>query len=99
MKTGDSRRYVRVAYQGGPGSHSERAGLTLLKERFTGWPFASFADAAAALANAAASVPVWTASGWSVWRKAHHALFAAAGLFAVYGLWEWRIILAPMTTT
>ena len=56
MKTGDSRRYVRVAYQGGPGSHSERAGLTLLKERFTGWPFASFADAAAALANAQADL-------------------------------------------
>ena len=52
MKPGDSRRLVRVAYQGGPGSHSERAGLTLLQERFTGWPFASFADAAAALANA-----------------------------------------------
>ncbi|MCA8910641.1 MAG: hypothetical protein KDB82_02965 [Planctomycetes bacterium] len=56
MKTGESRRYVRVAYQGGPGSHSERAGLTLLKERFTGWPFASFADAAAALANAQADL-------------------------------------------
>jgi arogenate/prephenate dehydratase len=54
MKTVDSRRYVRVAYQGGPGSHSERAGLKLLAERFTGWPFASFADAAAALANAQA---------------------------------------------
>jgi prephenate dehydratase len=51
MKSGDSRRTVRVAYQGGPGSHSERAGLKLLQERFTGWPFASFADAAAALAN------------------------------------------------
>jgi prephenate dehydratase len=51
MKSGDSRRTVRVAYQGGPGSHSERAGLKLLAERFTGWPFASFADAAAALAN------------------------------------------------
>ena len=56
MKTGDSRRYVRVAYQGGPGSHSERAGLKLLQERFTGWPFASFADAAAALANAQADL-------------------------------------------
>ncbi|HRX38348.1 MAG TPA: serine hydrolase domain-containing protein [Parvularculaceae bacterium] len=81
------------------------ASLTDLVE--IGWPpsalvaaqVAAYAAAAAALANAAASVPVWTASGWSVWRKAHHALFAAAGLFAVYGLWEWRIILAPMTTT
>lgn len=56
MKTGESRRVVRVAYQGGPGSHSERAGLKLLQERFTGWPFASFADAAAALANAQADL-------------------------------------------
>jgi prephenate dehydratase len=56
MKTGDSRRTVRVAYQGGPGSHSERAGLTLLQERFTGWPFASFADAVAALANGQADL-------------------------------------------
>lgn len=47
---------VRVAYQGGPGSHSERAGLKLLAERFTGWPFASFAEAAAALANAQADL-------------------------------------------
>ena len=46
----DKRRYT-VAYQGGPGCHSERAGLSLLSERFIGWPFASFADAAAALAN------------------------------------------------
>lgn len=56
MKPGESRRVVRVAYQGGPGSHSERAGLKLLQERFTGWPFASFADAAAALANAQADL-------------------------------------------
>ncbi|MBZ0135354.1 MAG: hypothetical protein K8I27_03135 [Planctomycetes bacterium] len=47
----DKRRYT-VGYQGGPGCHSERAGLTLLSERFIGWPFASFADVAAALANA-----------------------------------------------
>ena len=47
----DKRRYT-VGYQGAPGCHSERAGLTLLSERFIGWPFASFADVAAALANA-----------------------------------------------
>ena len=41
----------RVAYQGGPGCNSERAGLTLLAERFIGWPFASFADVAAILAS------------------------------------------------
>lgn len=47
----DKRKYT-VGYQGAPGCHSERAGLTLLSERFIGWPFASFADVAAALANA-----------------------------------------------
>ena len=41
----------RVAYQGGPGCNSERAGLTLLAESFIGWPFASFADVAAILAS------------------------------------------------
>ncbi|MBX3460615.1 MAG: hypothetical protein KF696_11740 [Planctomycetes bacterium] len=46
-----TQRHYRVAYQGGRGSNSERAGTTLLAERFTGWPFASFADAAAALAS------------------------------------------------
>ncbi|MBK8207248.1 MAG: hypothetical protein IPK87_10755 [Planctomycetes bacterium] len=51
MLTLDTQRHYRVAYQGERGSNSERAGLTLLAERFTGWPFASFADAAAALAN------------------------------------------------
>ncbi|MCA8935231.1 MAG: hypothetical protein KDB68_03420 [Planctomycetes bacterium] len=56
MPTLESRRTVRVAYQGGPGCHSERAGLRLLAERFIGWPFASFAEAAAALANAQADL-------------------------------------------
>ena len=51
MLTLETQRHYRVAYQGERGSNSERAGLTLLAERFTGWPFASFADAAAALAN------------------------------------------------
>ena len=41
----------RVAYQGAPAANSERAGLTLLAERFIGWPFANFADVAAMLAS------------------------------------------------
>ncbi len=72
-----------------------------------GWPpdtlvytsIAAMAAAAAASLNAVALFPVWTASGWSIWRKLHHALFALAGLYAVYELWEWRLILAPMTRT
>lgn len=72
-----------------------------------GWPpdtlvytsIAAMIAAAASALNALALPAVWTASGWSLWRKLHHALFAAAGLFAVYELWEWRLILAPMTRT
>ncbi len=51
--------------------------------------------AAAFLLNALASWHVWTASGWSVWRKLHHLLFALAGLAVIYVLFEWRMILAP----
>jgi prephenate dehydratase len=79
MKTGDSRRTVRVAYQGGPGSHSERAGLKLLQERFTGWPFASFADAVAALANGQADLvllPIHNSTTGDI----TEALQAASGL-------------------
>ncbi|MBK9974083.1 MAG: prephenate dehydratase [Planctomycetes bacterium] len=51
MKTEPSEPPLRVAYQGGPGCNSERAGLTLLHDAFFGWPFASFAEAAANLAS------------------------------------------------
>ena len=46
-----SHETLLVAYQGGPGSHSERAGMHLLGTRFSGRPFASFAEASAALAG------------------------------------------------
>lgn len=72
-----------------------------------GWPpkpllyahYAAMAAAAGALLTAFATAPVFTVSAWTVWRKIHYMLFAAAGLFAVYALYEWRVILAPMTTT
>ncbi|MEQ8177774.1 MAG: serine hydrolase domain-containing protein [Amphiplicatus sp.] len=72
-----------------------------------GWPpkpllyahYAAMAAAVGALMTALATAPAFTASGWTVWRKIHHVLFAIAGLFAVYALYEWRVILAPMTTT
>ena len=71
----------------------------------SGWPPAFLSHmrsactiaAIGAIAVAAATPFAWTADGWSVWRKAHLALFAAAGLFAVYAMWQWRLILAPLT--
>ena len=39
--------------------------------------------------------PAFLVSGWSLWRKAHYLLFAAASLFAIAELWLWRAILAP----
>jgi CubicO group peptidase (beta-lactamase class C family) len=42
-------------------------------------------------------IPAITRSGWSIWRKIHFALFALAGLCAAVMLWQWRLILAPMT--
>lgn len=70
-----------------------------------GWPpnsllallIAANAAALAAIVAAICIVPVMTRSGWSLWRKAHYALFAAAGLFALYELFVWRLILAPVS--
>lgn len=67
-----------------------------------GWPGPSLnalriVSHLAALAAIVAAVGLWpviTRSGWSIWRKAHYALFAAAGLFATYELFEWRLILS-----
>jgi hypothetical protein len=70
-----------------------------------GWPPASLLAAAIAAHIAAigavliaiGAAPVLTRSGWSPWRKAHYLMFAAAGLLAVFDLWTWRAILAPMS--
>jgi len=67
-----------------------------------GWPPATLIAAMvaahlAALGAVAAAVgvfPVLVGSGWSIWRKGHYLLFAAAGLFAVWQLFVWRLILA-----
>lgn len=69
----------------------------------TGWPpgpllatqIAAHAAALAAILAAVGIVPALVRSGWSIWRMAHYAFFAAAGLFAVYELWIWRAIFAP----
>lgn len=58
MTTQPSRPPLRVAYQGGPGCNSERAGLSLLHDAFFGWPFASFAQAAATLASGQADLAI-----------------------------------------
>lgn len=58
---------------------------------------AANAAALGGLVAAIGVVPVVTRSGWSLWRKAHYVLFAAAGLLAVYELFVWRLILAPVS--
>lgn len=47
-----------------------------------------------AVAAAAGVFPVLVGSGWSIWRRAHYILFAAAGLFAAWQLAAWKVILA-----
>lgn len=67
-----------------------------------GWPpptliiamTAAHLAALGAVVAAAATFFVLVGSGWSIWRKAHYFLFAAAGLFAVWQLAVWRVILA-----
>lgn len=67
-----------------------------------GWPplalilamAAAHLAALGAVAAAVAAFPVLVGSGWSIWRKAHYLLFAAAGLFAVWQLAVWKVILA-----
>ncbi|MEO1013647.1 MAG: serine hydrolase domain-containing protein [Pseudomonadota bacterium] len=39
----------------------------------------------------ASLLPVWTGSGWSIWRKGHHTLFALAYLAAAAMLWKWGL--------
>lgn len=67
-----------------------------------GWPpltlilaiVAAHLAALGAVAAAVAAFPALVGSGWSIWRKAHYLLFAAAGLFAVWQLAVWKVILA-----
>jgi len=58
MPSSEHRNPYKVAYQGGPGCNSERAGLSLLHDQFFGWPFASFAEAAANLASGHADLAI-----------------------------------------
>jgi len=79
--------------------------MELAELQAQGWPpqsvvlsrYSAMAAAAGGALAALCSVPVLTSSGWSVWRKGHYVLFAAAGLYAVWSLWRWKLILAPMS--
>jgi len=37
------------------------------------------------------TAPAFAASGWSIWRKLHHLLFAAAAAFGGFQLWSWGL--------
>lgn len=79
--------------------------LPLSELQAAGWPpqslvlarMGAMAAAAGAALSAALVAPVLWGSGWSIWRKLHFTLFALSGLFALLMLYEWRLILAPMT--
>lgn len=80
-------------------------GKELSELQAVGWPppalvvliVVANVTALAGLAAAAGVFPVITRSGWSLWRKAHYAMFAAVGLFLVFELFEWRLVLAPIS--
>lgn len=68
--------------------------------RFVDYPFASIsalrATGYAMFAFAALSVfslaPAWLASGWSIWRKLHHTLFALSLAFLAVLLVVWNVV-------
>lgn len=76
--------------------------LDLADMQKIGWPptpvlvaqVVAHVTALGALAAIAMIIPVLARSGWSIWRKGHYVLFAAAGAFALYELWVWRVILS-----
>ncbi|NOX96114.1 MAG: hypothetical protein GXP04_13775, partial [Alphaproteobacteria bacterium] len=39
-------------------------------------------------------IPAWLKSGWSIWRKAHHTLFALSLGFLAVMLVAWNIVFA-----
>ncbi len=44
-----------------------------------------------------ATLPVWRKSGWTLWRKLHHSLFALAMVLGLIMLIQWNVILAPLS--
>ena len=41
-------------------------------------------------------IPAWRQSGWSLWRKAHHSMFALSLAFLAVMLVAWRVVFAPI---
>jgi CubicO group peptidase (beta-lactamase class C family) len=79
--------------------------MELAELQAEGWPppmlgharTAAHAAGAGAAASLLLLIPAVTASGWSIWRKLHYALFAIVGGYALFMLWRWNLVLAPMT--
>ncbi|MGK2883288.1 MAG: serine hydrolase domain-containing protein [Rhodococcus sp. (in: high G+C Gram-positive bacteria)] len=44
-----------------------------------------------------ALVPVWLASGWSLWRRIHLSVYTAVLVLAVWAMWNWNMIGKPLT--
>ena len=65
--------------------------LAMLFTHYAGWSVA-----AAAGVMLLAQWPVWSGSGWGLFRRLHFALFTLAMLFLVVMLWQWRVIGAPV---
>jgi len=57
---------------------------------FAGWLWAGAAFFALVLLP-----PALAGSGWSIWRRGHHLLFAAALCFFAYMLMRWNVIVIP----
>lgn len=79
-------------------AYMSSAGLTA----FTSYPpapivamrFAGLAVFAFALAGVISLWPAWRASGWSIWRKLHHSLFALSLAFLGLMLVVWNVVFA-----
>ncbi len=44
-----------------------------------------------------ALVPVWLASGWSLWRRIYLTVYTAVLVLAVLAMWHWNMIGKPLT--
>jgi CubicO group peptidase (beta-lactamase class C family) len=93
--------FVWLAFLGIIGwATADLGAMELAELQANGWPpvsllaiqIAAHVTALGGVAAIAGIVPVFARSGWSIWRKGHYFLFAATCLFAVFELWNWRLI-------